>query len=57
LFEDEFARLQRVMLIPEDGIIPDRPDSPEHCNNYFDRERPVNLSFEHRECIFYISLD
>jgi hypothetical protein len=41
------ATLYRMMKIPEDDIITSRPDDPEHCNNYFHKEWPIDLSFEH----------
>jgi len=57
MFEDHFARLQRMLQVSENGIVPSRPNSPEQGNNDFREERFLDLSFEQIDSIKDIPLD
>ena len=46
-----------MLLIPEDGIIPSRPNSPKHCYNNFHEERSLNLCFEQIKSVKNTPLD
>jgi len=57
MFGNYLASLYRMMKISEDDIITSRPDGPEHCNNYFHEERPVDLSPKERNRVKHASLN